>query len=303
MLGVIAQGMVAAGLALMIFNIISVVRFIRTQEDVLTDDADEHLTYVVLAFVACFALVYAFIFFQRFAKLSIGLILLSGSAFVTFVLQWIYRLVNNIKNNTISMAETLSTVIDARDRDLRGHSRHVELLSLLIYDALPEREREGISRTNLRYAAVFHDLGKMGVPEAVLNKPGRLNADDWNLIRQHPNIGADILAPVTSFEEILSWIRYHHERVDGQGYYHIPLEEIPLAARIITVADTFSAVLMRRPYKEPTSYDESIQILKDAAGTQLDAHLVDVFCAIPKERIMACSYVLGDAGNGEAVGA
>lgn len=299
MLEVLSQAMVVAGFLLMLYNVISVVRFIRIEDDVMSTQGEDSLSYVVLAFVVCFALVYAYIFFQNFAELSIGVILLSGSAFVTVALQWIYRLVASLKVNSIDMAEALSTVIDARDRDLRGHSHHVELLALLIYDALPERERRDIKRANLRYAAIFHDIGKLGVPEAILNKPGHLNAEDWIAIRKHPIIGVDILSPLNSFSEIQDWIRYHHERIDGMGYYHVPGDEIPLGARIIAVADTFSAVLMKRPYKEPSSYDQSIEVLRSCAGTQLDAHLVEVFCAIPREQIVACSHVLGDAGNGE----
>lgn len=294
MLGPISQGMVLAGLVLMVFNVISIARFVRNQHDILTGEGVAWLGYVVLVFTVCFALTYAIIFFQNFSEFSIGLILLGGSAFVTIVLQWIFALVGSIKSNTRSLAEALSSIIDARDRDLRGHSRHVELISGLIYDALPEEERESINRVNLEYAAIFHDLGKLGVPEEVLNKPGKLSKREWAAIRKHPRIGADILAPVHSFEGITDWIAYHHERIDGRGYYHIAGDDIPLGARILAVADVFSAVFMRRPYKEADSYDECIEILKEAAGTQLDAHLVEVFCSIPREKVMACSHVLGD---------
>lgn len=290
----LSQAMIAIGFALMVVNVIKVGRFVRHQHDILTGEGTVWLGYVILAFTICFALIYALIFFQNFAEPSIGIILLGGSAFVYVVLWWIFQLVASIKTNTRSMVEALSSVIDARDRDLRGHSRHVELISSLIYKALPEDERETINQTNLQYAAIFHDLGKLGVPESVLNKTGRLSRDDWAMIRRHPRIGADILQSVHSFDEIEDWIAYHHERIDGKGYYSIPGDQIPLGARIISVADVFSAVLMRRPYKEATSYDECIEILKDAAGTQLDAHLVEVFCSIPRDKIMACSYVLGD---------
>lgn len=288
----ISQAMIVIGFALMVFNIVSVVRFIQDQRDVLTGKSEVALSYVILAFVVLFATVYAYIFFQSFEELSIGVILLSGSAFVTVVLQWIYRLVSSIKKNAMDIAEALSIVIDARDRDLRGHSRHVEAISALLYDALPESQRRTINKTNLEYAAIFHDLGKLGVAEEILNKPSKLSESDWMAIRRHPRIGVEILRPVSSFRGILSWIEYHHERVDGKGYYGIPSKEIPLAARIITVADVFSALLMKRPYKEAASYDECIAIMKSCAGTQLDADLVELFCTIPKEKVMDCSSVL-----------
>ena len=291
--------MVALGLALMIYNVYSILRFIRTEDDIMSVQGEARLSYVVLAFVVCFAVVYAIIFFQNLAELSIGIILLSGSMFVTFSLEWIYLLVNSLKTNTINMAEALSTVIDARDRDLRGHSRHVELLSLLIYNALPESEREGVHRSNLRYAAIFHDIGKLGVPESILNKPGRLSEHDWVVIRKHPRIGVDILKPVSSFDEVQDWIMYHHERIDGKGYYGIPGDQIPLGARILSVADTFSAIFMKRPYKQSNSYDEAVSILREVAGTQLDAHLVDIFCGIDRDKVLACSYVLGHTAGDE----
>lgn len=281
----------------MVFNIISVVRFIRDQRDVISGKRESALNYVILAFVICFAVVYAYIFFQNFGELSIGIILLSGSVFVTVVLQWIYRLVGSIKNNAMELAEALSNVIDARDRDLRGHSKHVEALSVLIYEHLPEHDRRAVNKTNLEYAAIFHDLGKMGVPESILNKPGRLSEEDWVVMRKHPKIGVDILSNVRSFDEIHDWIEYHHERIDGTGYYQVPGDKIPLGAKIVAVADVFSAMLMRRSYKEPASYEECVNILKECAGTQLDAGIVDVFCSIPMEDVMACSSVLYEGGE------
>lgn len=289
--------MVAVGFLLMIYNVTTVVRFIHDQRDVITGKNETVLNYVILTFVVCFALVYAFIFFQNFEEMSIGIILLSGSAFVTVVLQWIYHLVNSIKANTMDMAEALSIIIDARDPDLRGHSRHVEELAVMMYDALPEQQRRTINKTNLEYAAIFHDLGKLGVPESILNKPGPLTADEWLIIRKHPKIGADILKPVKSFDDIQDWIKYHHERPDGKGYYHIPPDQVPLGAKIVAVADVFSALLMKRPYKEPSSYDECIAVLKHCAGTQLDADVVEMFCSIPRERVLACSDILTESAE------
>lgn len=296
-MGMLAQSMVLAGLGLMLFNIASVVRFIHTQRDVITGSRETALSYVILCFVVIFAVVYAYIFFQNFSELSIGIILLSGSAFVTVVLQWIYRLVSSIKENAMDMAEALSIVIDARDRDLRGHSRHVEAISALIYDELPDSLRKDINKTDLEYAAIFHDLGKLGVPEAILNKPGRLSDEDWVVMRRHPKVGVDILRPVKSFNKILPWIERHHERIDGCGYYHMTADEIPMGARIIAVADVFSALLMKRPYKEAASYDECVDILCASAGTQLDPDVVAAFCAIPKSKVMACSNVLYATGD------
>ena len=299
MVEIFAQAMVAAGFALMVYNIYRLVRFIRDQHDVISGNAQRVFDYVILAFVIVFALVYGVIFFQNFGQVSIGFILLSGSAFVTLVLLWIFRQVHAIKANTMEMASALSAVIEARDPNLKGHSQHVRNLTVALYDQLPERLRRQCNRTNLEYAAIFHDLGKLGVPESILNKPGKLSAEEWQVMYKHPEIGVKILDKVSSFGDIEDWILYHHERPDGEGYYKVPGDQIPLGARIIAVADVFSAVLMARPYKETSTYDTCIQIMKDVAGTQLDAELVGYFCQIPRDVIEKCNHALPEFADSE----
>ena len=108
------------------------------------------------------------------------------------------------------------------------------------------------------------------------------------MMRSHPRIAVKILEPLSSFNYIRNWILYHHERIDGKGYYSIPKEEIPLAAKIISVADTYSAITMARSYKSGKSYEEGIAIIKEVAGTQLDKEIVEIFCEIPKEEVEKC---------------
>ena len=107
-------------------------------------------------------------------------------------------------------------------------------------------------------------------------------------MRNHPKLSREILNPLKSLREILPWIEYHHERIDGRGYYSVKETDIPYPAKIIAVADTYSAITMRRSYKPPRSYEDAVKIMKDVAGTQLDKELVDVFMKIPKERLLAC---------------
>lgn len=107
-------------------------------------------------------------------------------------------------------------------------------------------------------------------------------------MRSHPKVGVKILKSLETFDRISDWILYHHERVDGNGYYKVPKENIPLAARIIAIADTYSAITMRRSYKAPRTHEEAIQIIKDVAGTQLDRNLVDIFVKIPEEELANC---------------
>lgn len=293
----IGQVLVIAGFALMVYNIVRAALFQRDLRDVLVGRNGTIAGGVVLVFLVFFAAVYAFIFFQRLDQVSVGVILLSGSAFVTFVLLWLMRLVGTIKDSTMGMASALSTVIEARDPNLRGHSRHVQALTVALHEALPERMRRQLNRTNLEYAALFHDLGKLGVPESILNKPGKLTVEEWDVVMQHPRVGVQILEPVASFDEISDWILYHHERVDGQGYYKLPGNEIPLGARVVAVADVFSAMFMRRPYKDAANYDECIAEMRRCAGTQLDAEIVEAFCSIPRDRVLECGRMLTEESS------
>ena len=126
------------------------------------------------------------------------------------------------------------------------------------------------------------------MPEAILNKPAALTDEEWEIMKQHPKIGVKLLKPLKSFESINDWILYHHERVDGNGYYKKQNEEIPLAAKMIAIADTYSAIVMRRSYKKPRTHEDAVAIIKEVAGKQLDAELVNIFLSIPKEELEAC---------------
>lgn len=196
------------------------------------------------------------------------------------------------KRRTFEISEVLVGILDAGDSNLDGHSLHVCNLAMLLYDYLPFRLRIHINAEKLRYAALFHDLGKLGIPGKILNKPGKLNGNEWDSMRRHPEISVMILAPVKSFDAVSDWILYHHERIDGNGYHKLKGDQIPLASRLIAVADTYSAVFMARSYKARQTHEDAISVLKLAAGTQLDPELVDIFCSIPSEKIERCSTVV-----------
>ena len=102
-------------------------------------------------------------------------------------------------------------------------------------------------------------------------------------------LGVKFMAPMHSFENIMPWILYHHERIDGKGYYGLSAEQIPLPAKIISICDTYSAITMRRSYKEPMSHETAMKIINEVAGSQLDAQLVKIFNTIPKEKLLACA--------------
>jgi len=131
---------------------------------------------------------------------------------------------------------------------------------------------------HLNLAAKLHDIGKVGLPESILNKPGRLTAEEFTLVRKHPVIGERVLAPIIGSRTVLAAIRGHHERYDGLGYPdNLRGGNIPLLARIVSVADSFDAMTSTRAYREARSRDEAVDILLKGAGTQFDPDLVPPF--------------------------
>jgi HD-GYP domain-containing protein (c-di-GMP phosphodiesterase class II) len=168
-------------------------------------------------------------------------------------------------------------------------------ISLMIYDVLPRPQRHKVNREQLGYAALLHDLGKIGIPEAILNKPGPLTDEERATVKAHPQIGVDIVRPIGLLDDATDWILYHHESMDGSGYFGKRGDEIPLGARIIAVADMFSALYMNRPYAGSVGYDECVRTMRDEAGTHLDEQLVEAFCSIPREDVLACALVAEQA--------
>lgn len=281
---------VVIGSFIMVTNIVRYYIFIRTTRDVLSSGRlrDKIWKNVALALLIFFLVGYIFIGFFSKPDIMMALVLFGGSIFVAIVLMLMTILLQTAKERSIDIAEVLVGVIDARDSNLNGHSRHVQELTMLFYRYLPNSVRKEINPVSLEYASLLHDVGKLGVPEAILNKPGKLTDDEWKVMRSHPETGIKILKPLKTFKHISDWILYHHERIDGNGYYKIPGGQIPLAARIIAIADTYSAITMRRSYKEPKSHDDAMRIIQEVAGTQLDADLVRIFKTIPEEELKKC---------------
>ena len=281
---------IAAASIVMLVNIIAYIRFIRSSTDVILsgkygEPIWERIGLILLMF---FLLAYIGVAIIGKPDLLVALILFFGAIFVLLVMHLLYYLVDSMKDRSIEITETLIGVIDARDPNLKGHSRNVQRLCMCLYDYLPEERKKGISPVSFEYAALLHEVGKLGVPEAILNKPGALDPEEWCIMRQHPKIALELLKPIPSFTEIKDWILYHHERMDGRGYYGIAGEEIPFAARVIAVCDTYSAITMKRSYKDKRSHEEAIAIIRDVAGTQLDAEVVGYFLMIPREELDAC---------------
>ncbi len=287
----LSQVMIAFGILLQAYNLFSALRLLRYHQRITQEGniGDRVLDYVVFFLIQIFLIVYIIIFTLQMQSVWIGFILFSGAIFVTVVIAWIFRLIDSEKNNCLALSESLISVIEARDPNLNGHSLHVRELALLLHSYLPMTMKKQLNRESLSYAALFHDVGKLGIPEAVLNKPGKLTDEEWVIMRRHPEISVNILKPVSFFSRMLDWILYHHERIDGNGYFKLKGTQIPLGARLIAVADTYSAVTMVRSYKSSRTYEEAIAIIKSASGSQLDGELVSIFCSIPKEEVEACN--------------
>ena len=278
------------GSFIMVGNIIAYIRFIRTSTDVMLSGTHgepvwERIGLILLIF---FLVGYLGVAIAGKPDYLVAGILFFGAIFVSLALVLMYYLVDSLKDRSMQLTETLIGVIEARDPNLNGHSRNVEMLSMCLYRHLPASMKEGISPVSFEYAALLHDVGKLGVPESILNKPDRLDPGEWDIMKQHPKIAMDLLKSLPSFDEIKDWILYHHEKMDGTGYYGLKGNEIPLPARLIAVCDTYSAITMRRSYKEMRTHEDAVNIMREVAGTQLDAALVSIFLRIPEEELQAC---------------
>ena len=174
-----------------------------------------------------------------------------------------------------SMLEALVTAVDNKDRYTRRHSEDVLKYSLAVARGLDLDE--GVQRT-LKTAALLHDVGKIGVPDFVLRKPDKLTDQEYQAIQQHAMMGAIIVGAVPGLEETLDAVRHHHERWDGEGYpFGLRGEETPLLARIMAVADAFSAMTTDRPYRKGMKPERAEAILREGAGTQWDPACVAAF--------------------------
>jgi putative nucleotidyltransferase with HDIG domain len=180
-----------------------------------------------------------------------------------------------LEETTFASMEALARTIDARDPSTYGHSARVAAVSLEIADAMgiPEKDREA-----LRRSALLHDIGKIGVEDKVLRKPGPLNSDEADDMREHAHIGYDMLKGLPFLKPSLPGILYHHERWDGAGYpTGLRGDAIPMPVRILAVADVFDALTSDRPYREAMSFEAATAAIRVQAGLQFDPDVVTAF--------------------------
>ena len=173
----------------------------------------------------------------------------------------------------------MARAVEAKDRYTHGHAARVTAYALALCAAagLPGRVLETV-----RQAGPLHDVGKIGVPDAVLAKAGPLTDEEFALIRLHPAIGDEICRPLRSLQHIRAGVRHHHERYDGQGYPdRLRAEDIPLEARVLAIADAFDAMTSNRPYRPGMPVARALAIIGANSGPQWDPDLVPIFCALP----------------------
>ena len=187
------------------------------------------------------------------------------------------RLIDDLEQAE-SILIALSNAIEAKDAYTEGHAERVAHYAVEIGKQLSLGAQ---SLRNLRLGGVLHDIGKIGVPEAILNKPGSLDDVEWRVMKRHPEIGERICRPLQSLRGVLPIIRSHHERPDGSGYPDgLRGEDVPLEARIVGIADIYDALATTRSYKRSFSRERCVEILReDVAKNRLDGRVVEAFVA------------------------
>ena len=174
--------------------------------------------------------------------------------------------------------ETLRYTVEAKDTYTRGHSDRVSNYSVLIGEKLALSQSQ---LNTLRIGGLFHDIGKIGVPDSILLKEEKLSVDEYSQIKNHPSIGAHILSNATIFKNIIPIVKHHHERYDGKGYpSKLEGENIPYLARITAVADSFDAMTSKRTYRDSLPLEEVKNEIRKCSGTQFDPNIARVFLDI-----------------------
>ncbi|MEO5887387.1 MAG: HD domain-containing phosphohydrolase [Anaerolineales bacterium] len=173
----------------------------------------------------------------------------------------------------------LMSALDARDQETEGHSIRVSRLACLLAE---EVGLNGAPLKALERGALLHDIGKIGISDSILHKPGKLTEEEWKLMQIHPDIGARIVEGIPFLQETLPVIRYHHERWDGSGYpVGLKEKDIPIQARIFAVADVFDALTSSRSYRNKSSAEDAVQYLREQSGIQFDSEIVEALANIP----------------------
>jgi len=194
------------------------------------------------------------------------------------LVRYAYKLYLDMRETHISTLAALASALDAKDPYTHGHSYRVSRYALLIGEemGLPDAQLQA-----LEYAALLHDLGKIGIDGEIIAKPGKLTPEEFEVMKTHPVKGAKIIERLRFLEEAAEIVKYHHERVDGKGYPDgLSGEKIPMMARILHVCDTYDAMTSSRPYREALSVDRALEEFAKCRGTQFDEKVVDALLSL-----------------------
>jgi HD-GYP domain-containing protein (c-di-GMP phosphodiesterase class II) len=185
----------------------------------------------------------------------------------------------DLKELFIGSLKALTSSIDAKDKYTHGHSERVAFISRWIAEKFTEiepLEQEQIYKIYL--SGLLHDIGKIGIDESVLRKNGKLTEQEWEHIKRHPSIGAGILGVIKQMRDIIPGILCHHERIDGRGYPQgLKGEQIPLAGKIVGLADSFDGMTSKRVYRDAMTVEEALEEIKRGLGTQFDERIGRLF--------------------------
>jgi HD-GYP domain-containing protein (c-di-GMP phosphodiesterase class II) len=189
------------------------------------------------------------------------------------------RLFNDLKELFIGSLKALTSSIDAKDKYTRGHSERVAFISRWIAERYAEQEPLEPELINKIYlAGLLHDIGKIGIDEAVLRKEGKLTESEFDCIKTHPSIGASILDAIKQMRDVVPGVLCHHERMDGKGYPQgLSGEQIPLTGKIVGLADSFDAMISKRTYREARTIEEALEEIRKGLGSQFDEKVATVF--------------------------
>lgn len=197
---------------------------------------------------------------------------------IIFLNKGLFRLSSALLISNVELMEVLGSAIAKRDADTHIHNYRVTIYAIGLAEALKLSQHD-IRR--LMTGAFLHDVGKIGIADAILRKPDSLTGDEFGALRMHVALGVDIISKANWLESARDVVEFHHEKFDGSGYMKgLRGDSIPLNARIFAIVDVFDALTSRRPYKEPLSFDDAMAIMHRGRGSHFDPRLLDVFDAV-----------------------
>ena len=213
---------------------------------------------------------------MTYQKIGIEMVLILF--FPYMLIRYSFKLVYDMQANYLSTIKALSSALEEKDPYTKGHSERVEKYSIMIANEIGHSK---VDIQQLQYAAIFHDIGKIGVEDSILHKPGGLTEEEYEAIKQHPQKSVNILDGISFLKMATTFIQSHHEGYDGTGYPNgLKGKEIPLEARIISVVDIYDALTTDRPYRKAMTNRQAIDIIKDESGKKLDPFVVDKFLVL-----------------------